>query len=114
MLEVWGQTVWGAARRAWRYVRVGKRGRQLRRALPTALKKQPGTLILVRHGESQWNENSTFTGWCDPGLSARGEREVRGWVATNVGSSAVWRPSVWSDPLDGSQPTCALHCAWSP
>ena len=28
---------------------------------------KPGTLILVRHGESQWNKNKTFTGWADPG-----------------------------------------------
>ena len=25
-------------------------------------KKQPGVLILVRHGESTWNNNKTFTG----------------------------------------------------
>ena len=31
-------------------------------------KNQPGTLILVRHGESQWNKNKTFTGWADPGI----------------------------------------------
>jgi hypothetical protein len=29
--------------------------------------KEPGTLILVRHGESEWNRNKTFTGWSDPG-----------------------------------------------
>lgn len=29
--------------------------------------KEPGTLILVRHGESSWNRNKTFTGWSDPG-----------------------------------------------
>mmetsp|Transcript_33539 Transcript_33539/g.115360 ORF Transcript_33539/g.115360 Transcript_33539/m.115360 type:complete len:766 (-) Transcript_33539:67-2364(-) len=38
--------------------------------------KTPGTLILVRHGESLWNENSTFTGWADVDLSQRGEREI--------------------------------------
>jgi 2,3-bisphosphoglycerate-dependent phosphoglycerate mutase len=37
---------------------------------------EPGTLILVRHGESLWNANKTFTGWADPDLSERGEREV--------------------------------------
>jgi len=36
----------------------------------------PGTLVLVRHGESTWNANSTFTGWADVDLSQRGEREV--------------------------------------
>jgi len=37
---------------------------------------EPGTLILVRHGESLWNANKTFTGWADPDLSERGFREV--------------------------------------
>ena len=37
---------------------------------------EPGTLILVRHGESLWNANKTFTGWADPDLSERGKREV--------------------------------------
>lgn len=38
--------------------------------------KEPGALILVRHGESLWNQNKTFTGWSDPDLSADGVREV--------------------------------------
>jgi 2,3-bisphosphoglycerate-dependent phosphoglycerate mutase len=37
---------------------------------------EAGTLILVRHGESLWNANKTFTGWADPDLSERGYREV--------------------------------------
>ena len=36
---------------------------------------EPGTLILVRHGESIWNANKTFTGWADPDLSTQGYRE---------------------------------------
>jgi len=36
----------------------------------------PGTLILVRHGESTWNKNKTFTGWADPDLTLQGTREV--------------------------------------
>ena len=39
--------------------------------------QEPGTLILVRHGESTWNANQTFTGWSDySDLSERGRREV--------------------------------------
>ena len=34
-------------------------------------KKQPGALILVRHGESEWNFNKTFTGWVDVDLSGK-------------------------------------------
>jgi 2,3-bisphosphoglycerate-dependent phosphoglycerate mutase len=37
---------------------------------------EPGTLILVRHGESAWNANRTFTGWADPDLTEKGKREV--------------------------------------
>jgi bisphosphoglycerate-dependent phosphoglycerate mutase len=36
----------------------------------------PGTLILVRHGESEWNAQKRFTGWTDVDLSDRGTREV--------------------------------------
>ena len=33
-------------------------------------------LILLRHGESQWNLENRFTGWIDVPLSARGEKEA--------------------------------------
>ncbi|MBV8540919.1 MAG: phosphoglyceromutase [Pseudonocardiales bacterium] len=35
-----------------------------------------GTLVLLRHGESEWNAKNLFTGWVDVSLSARGEREA--------------------------------------
>ena len=35
------------------------------------------TLILLRHGQSTWNEANLFTGWVDVGLTARGEDEAR-------------------------------------
>ncbi len=38
--------------------------------------KPPGILILVRHGESEWNFNKTFTGWVDVDLCERGRREI--------------------------------------
>jgi len=34
-------------------------------------------LILLRHGESQWNLENRFTGWIDVPLSPRGEEEAR-------------------------------------
>lgn len=34
-------------------------------------------LVLVRHGESEWNKLNLFTGWKDPGLSERGIEEAR-------------------------------------
>jgi len=33
-------------------------------------------LILLRHGQSEWNEKNLFTGWMNPGLTADGEREA--------------------------------------
>ncbi|MBU6347061.1 MAG: phosphoglyceromutase [Actinomycetales bacterium] len=34
------------------------------------------TLILVRHGESQWNEKNLFTGWVDVDLNEKGLTEA--------------------------------------
>ena len=34
-------------------------------------------LVLVRHGESQWNLENRFTGWVDVPLSPKGEHEAR-------------------------------------
>ena len=39
-------------------------------------KVEPGTLILVRHGQTTLNYNKTFTGWIDVDLSENGKREV--------------------------------------
>lgn len=35
------------------------------------------TLALLRHGESQWNQENRFTGWVDVPLSERGGEEAR-------------------------------------
>ena len=34
-------------------------------------------LILVRHGESEWNQKGLWTGWTDIGLSEKGKEESR-------------------------------------
>ena len=34
------------------------------------------TLVLLRHGESQWNSKGLFTGWVDVGLSGTGAQEA--------------------------------------
>ena len=34
-------------------------------------------LILLRHGESEWNAKNLFTGWVDVRLSASGETEAK-------------------------------------
>jgi len=35
------------------------------------------TLVLLRHGESDWNRQNLFTGWVDVDLSEKGEKEAR-------------------------------------
>jgi len=35
-----------------------------------------GTLVILRHGESTWNEQNLFTGWHDVPLTDRGKREA--------------------------------------
>jgi 2,3-bisphosphoglycerate-dependent phosphoglycerate mutase len=36
-----------------------------------------GTLVLLRHGQSEWNAKNLFTGWVDVDLTDKGEIEAR-------------------------------------
>jgi 2,3-bisphosphoglycerate-dependent phosphoglycerate mutase len=36
----------------------------------------PYTLVLLRHGESEWNAANLFTGWVDVALSEKGQQEA--------------------------------------
>jgi 2,3-bisphosphoglycerate-dependent phosphoglycerate mutase len=36
-----------------------------------------GTMVLVRHGQSEWNKKNLFTGWRDPDLTEKGVNEAR-------------------------------------
>ena len=38
---------------------------------------RPGKLVLVRHGQSDWNLKNLFTGWTDVDLTEQGIREAR-------------------------------------
>ena len=38
--------------------------------------KKISTLVLVRHGQSQWNKENLFTGWKDPDLTDKGIEEA--------------------------------------
>ena len=43
--------------------------------------KDQNFLVLVRHGQSEWNAKNLFTGWKNPGLTSDGKKE-----AINAGS----------------------------
>ena len=34
-------------------------------------------LVLLRHGQSQWNLDNRFTGWTDVDLTEEGQKEAR-------------------------------------
>ena len=36
-----------------------------------------GTVVLVRHGQSEWNAKNLFTGWKDPDLTPKGVEEAK-------------------------------------
>jgi len=42
-----------------------------------AAEKNGPTLILVRHGQSEWNLKNLFTGWRDPDLTTKGRDEAK-------------------------------------
>src|SRR5262245_12738113 len=45
---------------------------------PMTKSKTPvGQLVLVRHGQSDWNQKNLFTGWTDVDLTEQGRREAR-------------------------------------
>src|SRR3954449_3261301 len=50
-----------------------------------------GTLVLLRHGESDWNAKNLFTGWVDVDLSAKGRDEaiLDIWYPGTQGGAAV-------------------------
>ena len=34
-------------------------------------------LVLVRHGQSEWNAKNLFTGWKNPSLTEKGQKEAK-------------------------------------
>jgi hypothetical protein len=48
-----------------------------RRALRHSPGKPTRTLVLLRHGQSVWNQENLFTGWTDIDLTEQGVREAR-------------------------------------
>lgn len=49
-----------------------------------------GTLVLVRHGQSQWNLDNRFTGWWDVPLSDQGRKEASTAGAVMAGEGLVF------------------------
>jgi 2,3-bisphosphoglycerate-dependent phosphoglycerate mutase len=72
-------------------------------------------LVLVRHGQSEWNLKNLFTGWKDPDLTAQGVQEA---IAAGVRLKALnlHFDKAYTSNLIRAQKTCALileQCAQS-
>ncbi len=69
----------------------------------------PYTLILLRHGETEWNAKNLFTGWVDVALNAKGETEAArgGELLTEAGAAARRRAHLAAAPGHPHQPARA-------
>ncbi len=65
----------------------------------------PVTLILLRHGQSQWNAANRFTGWYDCDLTPEGEAEAR------TGGAALAGAGFLPDVVHTSVQTRAIRTA---
>lgn len=66
-----------------------------------------GTLVLVRHGQSDWNLKNLFTGWRDPDLTELGVQEA------NAGGKALAETGIkfdiaFTSTLTRAQRTCQI------
>ena len=64
-------------------------------------------LVLVRHGQSEWNEQNLFTGWKDPDLTDKGRREAVQ-AGLNLKAKGLNFDIAFTSALKRAQNTCAL------
>ena len=64
-----------------------------------------GKLILLRHGQSDWNAKNLFTGWVDVALSSQGEAEAK------RAGELLKEKNILPDVLHTSLLTRAIHTA---
>ena len=64
-------------------------------------------LVLVRHGQSEWNEENLFTGWRDPDLTAQGVDEARR-AGAALKAEGMTFDLGFTSLLQRAQKTCAL------
>lgn len=64
-------------------------------------------LVLVRHGQSEWNEENLFTGWRDPDLTAQGVDEARR-AGEALKAQGMTFDLGFTSLLQRAQKTCAL------
>ncbi|MDP2356295.1 MAG: 2,3-bisphosphoglycerate-dependent phosphoglycerate mutase, partial [Beijerinckiaceae bacterium] len=65
------------------------------------------TLVLIRHGQSDWNLKNLFTGWKDPGLTEVGIHEARE-AGVRLKKIGVTFEKVFTSALSRAQHTTEL------
>ena len=66
-----------------------------------------GTLVLVRHGQSEWNLKNLFTGWRDVGLTEQGTAEALA-AGEKLKSRGLKFDIAYTSALQRAQKTCQL------
>lgn len=64
-------------------------------------------LVLVRHGQSEWNRQNLFTGWRDPDLTDQGVAEARD-AGRRLKAGGYGFDVAFTSDLGRAQRTCAL------
>jgi 2,3-bisphosphoglycerate-dependent phosphoglycerate mutase len=64
-----------------------------------------GTLVLVRHGQSEWNLKNLFTGWRDPDLSPLGHEEAKA-AGAKINARGYKFDIAYTSALTRAQRTC--------
>ncbi|WP_029003512.1 2,3-bisphosphoglycerate-dependent phosphoglycerate mutase [Azorhizobium doebereinerae] len=64
-------------------------------------------LVLVRHGQSEWNLKNLFTGWRDPDLTEQGVAEARR-AGALLAAEGLSFDIAYTSALTRAQRTCAL------
>ncbi|CAG0987831.1 MAG: 2,3-bisphosphoglycerate-dependent phosphoglycerate mutase [Rhizobiaceae bacterium] len=66
-----------------------------------------GTLVLVRHGQSEWNLKNLFTGWRDVGLTDLGREEARA-AGSRLKAMGLTFDIAFTSALKRAQNSCDL------
>jgi len=67
----------------------------------------PRTLVLVRHGQSEWNLKNLFTGWRDVGLTDKGRDEARA-AGEKLKARGLKFDIAFTSALTRAQKTCEI------